>query len=62
VADRRHCVDQRREKAAVVDVCRGEPHGKRDALGIGDQVTLRAGAATLGRIGAGLLAPLLAGT
>jgi hypothetical protein len=45
-----------------VDVCRGEPHGKRDALGIGDQVTLRAGAATLGRIGAGLLAPLLAGT
>jgi hypothetical protein len=25
-----------------VDVCRGEPHGKRDALGIGDQVALGA--------------------
>ena len=62
LADWRHGIDHHLEPAAVVDVCRGEPHGKRDALGIGDQVALGAGSAAVGRVGAGLLAPLLAGT
>ena len=62
LAYRRHGINQDFKEAAVVDVCRGEPDGKRDALCIGDEVSLRSGSAAIGRIGAGLLAPLLAGT
>lgn len=62
LADRWYGIDHLLEEAAVVDVCRGEPHGKRDALGIGDQVALGACSAAVGRVGTGLLAPLLAGT
>ena len=62
VADRRHGIDQLFEEAAVVDVCRGQPESERDALGIGDEVALGACSAAIGRVGAGLLAPLLAGT
>ena len=58
----RHGIDQLFEEAAVVDVCRGQPESERDALGIGDEVALGAGSAAIGRVGAGLLAPLLAGT
>jgi hypothetical protein len=32
MADRRHGIDQFFEGAAVVDVCRGEPDGERNAL------------------------------
>jgi hypothetical protein len=62
LAHRRHGIDQDFEEAAVVDVCRGEPDGKRDAPGIGNEVSLASGSAAIGRIGAGRLAPLLAGT
>lgn len=62
LADWRHGIDQFFEEAAVVDVCRAEADGERDALGVGNQVTLGPGAPAIGGIGAGLLAPLLAGT
>jgi hypothetical protein len=62
LADRRHGVDQLFEEAAVVDICRGDPQGERDAVGIGDNVALGPRAAAVGRIGAGLFAPLFAGT
>jgi hypothetical protein len=62
VADRRHGIDRRFEQAAVGDVCRAEADGKRDAPGVGNEMALRPGATEIGRIGAGLLAPLVAGT
>ena len=61
MADRRHGIDQLFEKAAVVNVCRGEADGEREAPGIGNEVAFGPGAAAIGRVGAGLLAPLLAG-
>jgi hypothetical protein len=45
-----------------VNICRGEPEGERDAVGIGNDMALGLGPATIGRIGAGLRTPLLAGT
>jgi hypothetical protein len=62
MADRWHGIDHLFEEAAVVDMCRAEPDGERDAPGVGDQGALAACAAAIGRVGAGLLAPLLAGT
>jgi hypothetical protein len=62
MADRRHGIDQFFEEAAVVDIGRAEPDGERDAPGVGDQVALGPGPAAIGRVGAGLFAPLLAGT
>lgn len=62
VVDRRHRVDQLFEEAAVVDIGRGEPDGERDTPGVGDEGALAAGSAAIGRIGASLRAPLLAGT
>jgi hypothetical protein len=59
---RRHGIDQFVEEAAVVNICRGDPQGERDALGVGDNMTLGPGTAAIGRIGASLLAPLFAGT
>jgi hypothetical protein len=58
----RHGVDQLVEEPAVVDICRAEPDSEWDAPSVGDQVALGAGAAAIGRVGAGFLAPLLAGT
>ena len=40
LADRRHSVDQLFKDAAIVDICRGDPKGERDALGICDEVAL----------------------
>ena len=60
--DRRYSIDQLLEEAAVVNVCRGDPQGEWDAVGVGDDVALGPGAAAVGRIGAGFLAPLFAGT
>ena len=62
MADRRHGIDHLFEEAAVVDVCRAEPDGEWNALSIRNQVALGAGSAAIGWVGAGLLAPLLAGT
>jgi hypothetical protein len=62
MADRRHGIDQLFEEAAVVDICRAEPDGERDTLGVGNQVALGACSAAIGRVWAGFLAPLLAGT
>jgi hypothetical protein len=62
VAYGRHGVDQRLKQLAVVAVGRAEPDGKRNTLGIGDEVALAPGPTAIGRIGAGLLTPLLAGT
>jgi hypothetical protein len=62
LADGRHGIDHLLEEAAVVDVCRGKAQAKRDALGIGDQVALGACSTAVGRVGARLFAPLLAGT
>src|SRR4051794_1141864 len=62
LADRRHGVDQLVEEAAVVDICCGDPQGERNAVGVGDDVALGPGPAAVGRIGAGFLAPLFAGT
>jgi hypothetical protein len=59
LADRRHGVDQHFKEAAVVNVCRGELDGERDALGIGDAVAFRPGAAAVGRVGASFRAPLI---
>jgi hypothetical protein len=57
MADRRHGIDQFFEEAAVVDVCRGEPDGERDALSISNERALGAGSAAIGRIGALELPP-----
>ena len=59
LAYRRHGINQGFEEAAVVDICRAEPDGERNAPGVGDQVTLAAGSAAIGRVGAGFLAPLI---
>jgi hypothetical protein len=57
MADRRHGIDQFFEEAAVVDVCRGEPDGERDALSISNERALGAGSAAIGRVGALELPP-----
>ena len=62
MTDRRHGINHRFKQLAVVAVSRADPDGEWDALGIGDEVALGACAAAIGRVGAGLLAPLLAGT
>jgi hypothetical protein len=59
LADGRHGIDQLVEEAAVVNVCRGDPQGERDARGVGDDGALGPGPAAIGRVGAGLLAPLI---
>lgn len=60
--DRRHGVDQGREELAVVSVGRRDQQGERDAVGVDQEVALAARLAAVGRVRAGLLAPLLAGT
>lgn len=62
VADRRDRVDQGFEDAAVVAVGAGEFERKRDALGVGEKMAFGARTRTVGGIGAGKLAPFLAGT
>jgi hypothetical protein len=62
LAHRWHGVDQLFEEAAVMDICRGNPQGERDTVGIGDHVALGPRPAAIGRIRAGLLTPLFAGT
>jgi len=62
LADRRHSIDQLVKDVAVMNVCRSDPESEGDTLGVGDNVALGPGAATIGRIGAGLFAPLFAGT
>src|SRR3954466_5870038 len=57
LADRRHSIDQLVKDAAVMNVCRSDPESEGDTLGVGDNVALGPGAATIGRIGAGLFAP-----
>ena len=58
--DRRHGVEQRLERHAVVDVCRGQQEGERDALPVREDVALGAGTAPVGRIRACCGAPLFA--
>jgi hypothetical protein len=62
VADWRHGIDQLVEEAAVVDVCRGDPQGEWDAVGIGDDRPLGPGWAAIARMGTGLFVPLFAAT
>jgi hypothetical protein len=62
LANRRHGIDQFLEDTAVVGLGRGDPEGKRDARGVGDERALGPGSAAIARMGAGLFAPLLAGT
>ena len=57
-----HPVDQVLEDAAVVNVGGGKLDGKRDAIGIRDDVPLGSGAAPVRRVRASLLAPLMDGT
>ena len=58
----RHSIDQLLEDAAVVNVGCGKPDGKRDAIGICDEVPLRARPTAVRRVRSSLLAPLLAAT
>lgn len=60
--DRRDRVECRGEHAAVVSVGPAQGHAKGRAPGVGDQVPLGAGLASVGRARAGLRAPLFAGT
>ena len=62
MADWRHGIDQLFAEAAIVEICRGDPEGKRDALGICEEVALAPRPAAIGRGGAGLLTPLVAAT
>jgi hypothetical protein len=62
LVDGRHGVEQRFEKAAVVDVRGAEQEGERDAARVHEDVPLGAGLAAVGRVRAGRFAPLLAGT
>lgn len=62
VSDRRDRVDQGLEDAAVVAVGAREFERKRDALGVGEKMAFGARTRTVGGIGAGKLAPFLAGT
>ena len=57
---RRHGIEHRLERHAVVDVGPGQPETERDAASVGDQVTFRAGPASIRRVRAGLGTPLLA--
>ena len=58
--DWRHRVDQVLEDAAVVNVGGGEPDGKRDTVGISNDVPLGSRPTTIRRVQADALAPLLA--
>src|SRR4051794_15810273 len=49
LADRRHSIDQLVKDAAVMNVCRSDPESEGDTLGVGDNVALGPGAATIGR-------------
>jgi hypothetical protein len=62
VADRRHRIDHRRKELAVVAIGRAEPDGERDTIAVHDDVALASWLAPVGRVRAGALAPLLAGT
>jgi hypothetical protein len=59
--DRRHGIEQRLEKAAVVDVRGAEQERERDAARVDQDVTFRAGLAAVGRVRADAFAPFLAG-
>jgi hypothetical protein len=61
LADRRHGVEQRLEKAAVVDVRGAEQKRERDAARVDQDVALGAQLAAVGRVGADARAPLLVG-
>jgi hypothetical protein len=60
--DRSDCVHQLLEDLRVVYVGGGEHHGEGNAVAVGQNVTLGAGLAPVGRIGPDRFAPLLAGT
>ena len=60
--DRRDRVDQGEQLGRIVGVGGREADGQRDAVAVHDQVVLGAGLAAVGRVRAGLLAPLLART
>ena len=62
LTDRRNRVDGGFQHAAVVDVGRRQDYGQRNAVGIDDHVALGARFAAVGRVRAGVLAPLFAGT
>ena len=50
-------LDEREQLGDVVAVGGGEQAGERDAVGVGDQVVLAAGATAIDGVGAGLGAP-----
>jgi len=62
LADRRHGIEHRLQHPAVVDVGRGQGKGEGNPAGIDEKVALAARLAAIGRIRAGELAPLFAGT
>ena len=62
LADRRHRVEHRLQHPAGVDVGRGQGNGQGNAAGIDEKVALAARPAAIGRVRAGALAPLVAGT
>lgn len=62
LADGRDGIDGGLQHPAVVDVSGRQGHGQRDAVGVDDDVALRARLAAVGRVRPGLPAPLFAGT
>ena len=62
LADRCRRIERRRQHPAVVDVGRGQGNGEGNAAGIDGKVASAARPAAIGRIRAGVLAPLFAGT
>lgn len=61
-ADRRDAVEQRNEHDRVVRVGGGDPDHERQAVGVGQQVQLRAGFAPIDRVRSGQFAPFFART
>src|SRR5687767_61103 len=59
--DRRHRLRYVLEDGAVVDVGGGEVDGQRDAVAVDQEVALRARLAPVGRVRAGIFAPLFDG-
>lgn len=61
-ADRRHGIEQRFERRAVVNIGAGQQEGERNAAPVGDEVALGAGTAAIDRVRSGGFAPLFAAT
>lgn len=62
LADGAHRVQHRFQQTAVVAVGRAQANGERDAVRVDQKMTLAARAAAIGRVRAGLFAPLFAAT